>query len=93
MTFQTTQTADEISIKMTDFLCNVLTTVVLDGVVSVTDLAGNIACKDNNYLLSEDGTEFAGLATVADGEVTEFRIFENPKTGAWSAELPCRLVA
>lgn len=86
------ETPDAMGAEITDFLCQVLNTVLMDGAVNVTDLAGRIASNSNNYLLSEDGGQFNGLVTVATGEVTEFTIFEKPN-GSWGVELPCALVA
>ena len=84
--------ADQMTLEMTDFFCQVLSTVVLDGVVSVTDLAGRVASSDNNYLMSEDGTQFAGLYRTAAGDCAEFEIFEK-SNGRWSVNLPCAHVA
>lgn len=86
------ETLDAMGVELSDFLCQVLNTVLLDGAVKVTDLAGKIASESNNYLLSEDGKEFSGLVTVATGEVTEFTVFERPN-GMWAVNLPCALVS
>ena len=83
---------DELSVTINQFICDALTTVVLDGVTRVTDLAGRVANADNNYLMSADGSEFSGLLTTVDGKVRSFRVFEG-ENGKWAAELPCALVA
>ena len=85
------ETYDEVGLEISDFLCQTLSTVLLDGAVKVTDLAGEIASTRNNYLLSEDGKQFNGLVTIATGEVTEFTIFEKAN-GSWSVNLPCSTV-
>ena len=77
------ETHDQLGLEISDFLCQTLSTVLLDGAVKVTDLAGKIASTKNNYLMSEDGKQFAGLVTIATGEVTEFTIFER-KNGSWA---------
>ena len=91
-TVLTTETDDELSVTISQFICDALTTVVLDGVTRVTDLAGRVANADNNYLMSADGSEFSGLLTTVDGKVRSFRVFEN-ENGKWCADLPCALVA
>jgi hypothetical protein len=88
----TAETPDATSIELTDFICQVLNTVLLDGAVNVTDLAGRIASQENNYLMNDTGSTFTGLVTVATGEVTEFTLFEK-SNGAWGCKLPCALVA
>lgn len=87
-----TETPDATSIELTNFICQVLNTVLLDGAVNVTDLAGHIASQKNNYLMNDTGSAFTGLVTVATGEVTEFTIFEK-SNGTWGCKLPCALVA
>ena len=87
-----TEAPDATSIELTNFICQVLNTVLLDGAVNVTDLAGRIASQENNYLMNDAGSAFTGLVTVATGDVTEFTIFEKAN-GAWGCELPCALVA
>ena len=85
------ESLDEVGTQISDFLCQVLNTVLLDGAVRVTDLAGEIASIRNNYLMAEDGSEFSGLVTTAAGVTSEFSIFEKPN-GVWAAEVPCALV-
>ena len=86
------ETDDQLTLEMTDFFCQVLSTVVLDGVVSVVDLAGHVASSENNYLMAEDGKSFAGVYTTAAGDRAEFTIFEKPN-GVWGVELACAHVA
>ena len=85
------ETQDEMGREISDFLCQTLSTVLLDGALKVTDLAGQVASESNNYLLSEDGTEFEGLVTVGTGEVVHFTILEQDN-GVWAVELPCATV-
>jgi hypothetical protein len=47
--------------KMEQFLKKVIGTVYLDGVGRVTDSKGKPPSEENNFLLSEDGTEFSGM--------------------------------
>jgi hypothetical protein len=86
------ESTDQLTLEMTDFFCQVLSTVVLDGVVSVTDLAGRVASSNNNYLMAPDGSQFAGVFTTAAGDRAEFTIFEKAN-GAWGVQLPCAQVA
>lgn len=78
--------------EITDFLCGVLNTILSEKAVDIADLDGYVLSERNNYLLSEDGKEFVGLATLDTGEVVEFTIFEK-SDGCWAAELPCGQVA
>lgn len=52
---------DGMSEKMELFLKKVISSVYLDGVTAVTDTEGNPPNTANNYLLSEDGKQFAGV--------------------------------
>ncbi len=83
---------NQLTLEMTDFFCQVLSTVVLDGVVNVTDLAGRVASSENNYLMAGDGKSFAGVLTTAAGDRAEFTIFEK-SNGTWGVQLPCAHVA
>jgi hypothetical protein len=83
---------DQLTLEMTDFFCQVLSTVVLDGVVSVVDLAGRVASSENNYLMAADGKSFSGVYTTAGGDRAEFTILEK-SNGRWGVELPCAHVA
>jgi hypothetical protein len=90
--FAQVETDDQLTLEMTDFFCQVLSTVVLDGVVSVTDLAGRVASSGNNYLMAPDGSQFAGVYTTAAGDTSEFTIFEK-SNGTWAVSLGCAHVA
>ena len=79
---------DEMGAQMSDFMCQVLNTVLLDGALAVTDLDGQVPSTENNFLLSDDGKQFQGLVTLATGETVEFTIFEKAN-GNWAAEIPC----
>jgi len=63
--------------KMSTFLKKTIATVYRDGVRSVTDKNGNPPGENNNFLMSEDGTEFAGSFTGAKGEKYPFSISQN----------------
>jgi hypothetical protein len=52
---------DDMGTKMEQFLKKVIGTVYLDGVGRVTDSKGKPPSEENNFLLSEDGTEFSGM--------------------------------
>jgi hypothetical protein len=58
--FEFAETGD-LSDKIEKFLQKVIASVYLDGVSSVTDAEGNPPNENNNYLLSEDGSEFSGV--------------------------------
>ena len=61
---------DDMSSKMETFLKKVISSVYLDGVSNVTDTNGDPPNSNNNYLLSDDGKEFAGVffGSTAKGE-------------------------
>jgi len=52
---------DPLSEKMELFFKKVISSVYLDGVTEVTDAQGNPPNSSNNYLMSEDGKQFAGI--------------------------------
>jgi hypothetical protein len=58
---QTSTQPDAMSEKMELFFKKVISSVYLDGVTNVTDQQGNPPNSANNYLLSEDGKQFAGI--------------------------------
>jgi hypothetical protein len=58
---QTPTQPDAMSEKMELFFKKVISSVYLDGVTNVTDQQGNPPNSANNYLLSEDGKQFAGI--------------------------------
>jgi len=86
-------TADEAAVFMADFMVQTLSSVLLDGAVSVTDSEGWPPSTRNNYLLSADGRKFTGLVRTAAQTVYDFKIFENVKTGKWSVNIACEAVA
>jgi hypothetical protein len=55
------QPTSDMSQKMELFLKKVISSVYLDGVTAVTDPQGNPPNEANNYLLSDDGKQFAGV--------------------------------
>jgi len=55
------QQSDAMSEKMELFFKKVISSVYLDGVTNVTDPQGNPPNAANNYLLSDDGKQFAGV--------------------------------
>lgn len=71
--------------QIQDFLRNVITTVFLDEVVEVTDEEGDWPNEFNNYLLSDDGSNFSGLFLDADDETYSFTLFEQAN-GSWAME-------
>ena len=86
-------TADETAVFMADFMVQTLSTVLLDGAVSVTDPEGWPPSTRNNYLLSADGRKFTGRVRTAAQTVYDFKILENVKTGKWSVKIACEAVA
>jgi hypothetical protein len=63
-----------------------------EGVASVKDWQGNPPNEINNYLLNEEGTEFAGVATLWSGENFHFSLIETAN-GIWKADVPCAMFA
>jgi hypothetical protein len=69
--------------KVQSFLKKVISSVYTDGVTRVTDQNGKPPSEENNFLMSEDGTEFSGLFFDAVGKKKfPFKISE--KGGKWS---------
>jgi len=86
-------TDDKTAVFMADFMVQTLSTVLLDGAVSVTDPEGWPPSTRNNYLLSADGRKFTGRVRTAAQTVYDFKILENVKTGKWSVKIACEAVA
>jgi len=77
----------DISHKVEKFLCKVLASVYTDGVSDVTDEDGDPPGEGNNYLLSDDGTQFSGVFydRGAEGNKTkEFPFTIKESKGGWS---------
>jgi hypothetical protein len=77
----------DMSHKIEKFLKKVISSVYLDGVSSVTDQTGNPPNEANNYLLSEDGTEFKGVFfdNSDPDNVKKFPFaIQDDSTGKWS---------
>lgn len=71
--------------KVQTFLKKVISSIYTDGVTRVTDKNGQPPSEENNFLLSEDGTEFSGLFFDAVSKKKfPFRIVE--KNGKWSIQ-------
>ena len=69
--------------KVGKFLTKIISSVYTDGVTRVTDKEGKPPSEENNFLMSADGTEFAGLFFDAVGKKKfPFKISE--KNGKWS---------
>ena len=86
-------TDDETAVFMADFMVQTLSSVLLDGAVSVTDPEGWPPSTRNNYLLSDDGHKFTGRVRTAAQTVYDFKILENVKTGKWAVSVACEAVA
>lgn len=86
--FDFAEDGEAMSTKVEKFLRKVISSVYTDGVTDVTDAQGDPPGESNNYLLSEDGTEFHGVFhdKGSDGKKKEFpfRIIDNG--GRWSLE-------
>jgi hypothetical protein len=86
--FDFAEDGEAMSTKVEKFLRKVISSVYVDGVTDVTDAQGDPPGESNNYLLSDDGTEFHGVFhdKGSDGKVKEFpfRIVDNG--GRWSIE-------
>lgn len=78
--------ADPLSSKMELFFKKVIASVYLDGVDSVTDAQGNPPTQANNYLMSDDGTEFKGIFYDNQGkEAKKFPfLIKEGQQGQWS---------
>ena len=85
-------TDDEMAVFCADFMVQTLSSVLLDGAVSVTDPEGWPPSTRNNYLLSADGHKFTGRVRTAAQKVYDFKLLENRKTGKWSVKIACEAV-
>ena len=77
----------DMSHKIEAFLRKCIASVYLDGVDDVSDSEGNPPNEQNNYLLSEDGTEFSGIfydRDSATGKTKEFPFSIRDSGGKWS---------
>jgi hypothetical protein len=76
---------DNLSANVEKFLRKVIASVYTDGVSDVSDDEGNPPSEANNYLLSDDGTQFTGVFYDKDGVKTkEFPFVISEKNGRWS---------
>jgi hypothetical protein len=76
---------DNLSANVEKFLRKVIASVYTDGVSDVSDDEGNPPSEANNYLLSDDGTQFTGVFYDKDGSKTkEFPFVISEKNGRWS---------
>jgi hypothetical protein len=74
-----------LSSNVEKFLRKVIASVYTDGVSDVSDAEGNPPSEANNYLLSEDGTQFSGIFYDKDGTKTkEFPFVISEQNGRWS---------
>jgi hypothetical protein len=74
-----------LSTNVEKFLRKVIASVYTDGVSDVSDEEGNPPSEANNYLLSDDGTQFSGVFYDKDGNKTkEFPFIISEQNGRWS---------
>ena len=74
--------------KVEKFLRKVIGSVYTDGVTDVSDSDGNPPGESNNYLLSDDGSEFHGVFYDKDskGKVKKFPFRIYDAEGQWQIE-------
>ena len=80
---------DPFSAKMEKFLKKVLASVYTDGVSDVTDMEGNPPNSANNYLLSPDGKQFAGIFydALPNGKTKQFNfVIAEGANGKWAVK-------
>ncbi len=76
---------DNLSSNVEKFLKKVIASVYTDGVSDVSDAEGNPPSEANNYLLSEDGTQFSGVFYDKGGSrKKEFPFVISEQNGRWS---------
>jgi hypothetical protein len=76
---------EELSDKMERFLKKIISSVYTDGVADVTDESGDPPAEHNNFLLSDDGTEFSGIFYGKQGKERKSYPFTiSEKNGKWS---------
>jgi hypothetical protein len=76
---------DNLSSNVEKFLKKVIASVYTDGVSDVSDAEGNPPSEANNYLLSEDGTQFSGVFYDKGGSrKKEYPFVISEQNGRWS---------
>ena len=86
--FDFAEDGDAMSNKVEKFLRKVISSVYTDGVTDVADASGDPPGESNNYLLSDDGTEFSGVFYDKDpkGKVKKFPFRIYDEGGRWQIE-------
>jgi len=75
----------DLSSNVEKFLRKVIASVYTDGVSDVSDAEGNPPSEANNYLLSDDGTQFTGVFYDKSGDkIKEFPFVISEQNGRWS---------
>jgi len=81
--------SDPLSEKMELFLRKVIASVYRDGVTEVTDNEGNPPNQANNYLMSDDGKQFAGIFydTPPNAQAKKFPfVISEAGSGKWNIQ-------
>ena len=79
---------EDMAYKIEKFLKKVISAIYTKGVTDVTDAEGDPPGESNNYLLSQDGTEFHGVFhdRSSDGKAKEFPFVISENGGRWQLE-------
>lgn len=86
--FDLAEDGDAMSNKVEKFLRKVISSVYTDGVTDVADASGDPPGESNNYLLSDDGTEFIGVFYDKNpqGKTKKFPFRIYDEGGRWQIE-------